>query len=251
MPAAIKIRRKPRTAQRDSVPLKEALRKQYAACGIIPSLSALADLWGFASKSSASRVVAELVTEGFLQFTAGRRLRPGPRFAAAPDTGDVVDAAVARWAEGYDEAPVRAYDLTARILRLARSIEHGVGREAARFGLKAGELLVLDALYRLGPPFTITPTSLKKHFLITLAGIAKRLERLTELGLIDRCADAQDRRRVLVRLNLKGQKLLARIVAADHAAPHIAWALGLASEEREMLSALLRRAQQQIDMGAR
>jgi DNA-binding MarR family transcriptional regulator len=193
-----------------------------------------------------------MLEDDILAEAPGRRLRPGPNFAA-PETNesaDAVDMAVDRWAHGYAEEPSRAYDLTVRVLRLARAIEHGVSRAAGRLGLSSGELLLMDALYRLGPPFMIAPTALKRHFLISLAGIGKRVDRLESLGLIDRVPDEKDGRAMLVRLNKRGQNLLAQAVEADKTEPHIAWAMELIPEERAALSHILRRAQRRIGTAA-
>jgi DNA-binding MarR family transcriptional regulator len=68
------------------------------------------------------------------------------------------------------------------MIRLSSSIEQGMSRMASRFGITSGELLVLDALYRLGPPYTTTPTTLKRNFVTSLAGVGKRLDGLAQRG---------------------------------------------------------------------
>ena len=225
--------------------IRDRLREYYEQHGAIPPLAALADLWGFASKSSAARIVAALVEEGFLARAPGRRLRAGPAFNSEPR--DVVDIAVDRWSAHYPQEPIRGYDVTSRILHLARSIEAGVARASAREGINAGELMVLDALYRVGPPHSITPTALRRHLLLSLAGVGKRVERLTALGLVERAPDERDRRSQLVQLSDKGRALLDRLVEADRDEAHIAWAIELGPEERAMVLRVLRRAQQRID----
>lgn len=226
--------------------IRNRLRDHYAVHGAIPPLAALAKLWGFTSKSSAARIVALLIEEGVLAPAPGRRLRPGPAF----DTNgarDPVDIAVDRWSEHYPADPIRGYDIASRILHLARSIEAGIARASAREGISYGELMVLDALYRIGPPHSVTPTALRRHLLLSLAGVSKRVDRLAALGLIDRVADDRDGRRQLVRLNDKGRALLDRAVEADRHEAHIAWAIELTQAERAILGDVLRRAQRRID----
>lgn len=212
-------------------------------------MAALADLWGFASKSSAARVVEVLLAEGFLERAPGRRLRPGPAFAspAGPDWGDLVDEAVSQWVRSYGEDPGRGYELTSRILRLAWAIQAGIERNSALEGLTAGEVMVLDALYRVGPPYQATPTALKNYFLISLAGVGKRVEHLHRMGLVDRVRDPHDRRSLLVQLNSKGRAALQRLVEVDRVAPHIAWSNRLSAADQAMLSRLLRAAQHEIE----
>jgi DNA-binding MarR family transcriptional regulator len=122
-----------------------------------------------------------------------------------------------------------------------------VARASAREGINAGELMVLDALYRAGPPHSITPTALRRHLLLSLAGVGKRVDRLTALGLVERVPDERDRRSQLVRLSAKGRALLDRAVEADAREAHIAWAIELSSEERAVMLRVLRRAQHRID----
>ncbi len=57
-----------------------SLQDYFAENGIIPSLTELGKLWGIAGRAWTHRVVARLKEEGFLEETAGRRLRPGERF---------------------------------------------------------------------------------------------------------------------------------------------------------------------------
>jgi len=225
--------------------IRDRLRAHYAQHGAIPPLAALAALWGFASKSSAARIVAELIAGGVLAPAPGRRLRPGPAFGG--DAPDPPDGAVDRWRAHDPEAPIRSYDVISRILHLARSIEAGVARASAREGINAGELMVLDALYRVGPPHGITPTALRRHLLLSLAGVGKRVDRLTARGLVERVPDARDRRSQLVRLSETGRALLDRAVAAEAREAHVRWAIELSPEERAVMLRVLRRAQQRID----
>jgi len=132
-------------------------------------------------------------------------------------------------------------------MRLAWAIQAGIERNAALEGLAAGELLVLDALYRVGPPYQATPTSLKNYFLISLAGVGKRVDRLQRMGLVDRLRDPRDGRSMLVQLNEKGREVLGRLVEADRHAPHIAWSNRLSPADQALLSRLLRQAQQDVD----
>ncbi|HZU62531.1 MAG TPA: MarR family transcriptional regulator, partial [Novosphingobium sp.] len=205
-------------------------------------------------KSSAARQVAALVAAGVLVWTADRRLAPGPAFAPPPAPlapgapapanreGDPLEAALDSWASGYDPLLARAYGITTRLLRLAREMERQMAASAAREGMRAGDVLLLDALYRVGPPHRATATELKHHFLMTLAGIAKRVDRLEALGFIARPCNPGDGRGRLIALTDAGQAALARMVARDQAAPHICWPMALPDREYAALAAALARA---------
>ena len=236
---------------------RAAVEAHFATHATIPSMAGLARLWGYASKSSASRQVDELIGAGILQWSPDRRLAPGPAFrvvagndgasrqgpdadAASPDRGgDPLQAALTAWASGYDPALARSYSVTTRLLRLARSMEMHISRSAATEGLTSGDVLLLDALYRVGPPHRIAPTALKHYFLMSLAGVAKRVDRLEAQGFIQRVPNPDDRRGLFIQLTDAGSAALSRLVEADRAAPHIIWPMALTDTQyRVMLDAL-------------
>ena len=57
-----------------------ALQDYFVSNGVIPSLTELGKLWGISGRAWTHRVVARLKEEGFLEESAGKRLRPGQRF---------------------------------------------------------------------------------------------------------------------------------------------------------------------------
>lgn len=219
-------------------------------------MAGLAKLWDYASKSSASRRVDQLIEAGVLLWSADRRLAPGPAFRILPDPQvevsdapgphdlgphdpDPLQAALAAWATDYDPALVRSYSVTTRLLRLARSMERHMTQSAAREGLTSGDVLLLDALYRVGPPHRIAPTALKHYFLMSLAGVAKRVDRLEALGFIRRVPNPDDRRGLFIELTEAGRSTLARLVAVDRSAPHILWPTALNEQQyRAMIESL-------------
>ncbi|WP_336971806.1 MarR family winged helix-turn-helix transcriptional regulator [Sphingobium aromaticiconvertens] len=220
-------------------------------------MAGLARLWGYASKSSASRQVDALIEAGILQWSPDRRLAPGTAFrkaaghdgsqrqrldaeATSPNHGfDPLQAALTAWASGYDPVLARSYSVTTRLLRLARSMEMHISRSAATEGLTSGDVLLLDALYRVGPPHRIAPTALKHYFLMSLAGVGKRVDRLEAQGFIERVPNPDDRRGLFIQLTDAGSAALSRLVEADRAAPHITWPMALTDTQyRVMLDAL-------------
>jgi DNA-binding MarR family transcriptional regulator len=231
---------------------ERTLERYYLQHAEIPSLSGLAALWGFASKASSARIAQQFVAAGILGRTPDGRLQPGPNFSCSKEQGvahspDDVDRAASRWTAGYDRTMGLAYELTARIRQLAQAIEASREDQARPHGLAPGEIEVLDALYRLGPPFRASPTVLRRSFLISLAGLGKRVNRLEELGFAARRADPKDGRGLLVELTRKGRDLLASLVEADRTSPHISWTMALGEGDCVALNALLRTAQHEIE----
>ena len=221
---------------------RAALETHYAVHRTIPSMAGLARLWDYASKSSASRRVDHLIEAGVLLWSADRRLAPGPAFRILPDpqaraddvtdpAADPLQAALAAWATDYDPLLVRSYSVTTRLLRLARSMEQHMTQSAAREGLTSGDVLLLDALYRVGPPHRIAPTALKHYFLMSLAGVAKRVDRLDARGFIRRVPNPDDRRGLFIELTEAGRAALTRLVELDRSAPHILWPTALSEQQ--------------------
>lgn len=62
----------------------ETLQDYYARHRVLPSYSAIGTLVGLNSKASVAGMVLRLKSEGFLQSTPDRRLKPGKRFFERP-----------------------------------------------------------------------------------------------------------------------------------------------------------------------
>jgi DNA-binding MarR family transcriptional regulator len=97
--------------------------------------------------------------------------------------------------------------IIANIQRAARLIEQGTEQLAARHGTSVGEILVLGALRRMGPPYASSLSDLRRHFWITLPGMSKRINNLERLGFVERIRNPDDGRGALVRLTRKGYAL--------------------------------------------
>ena len=252
----------------------EQLRDYVAEHGVVPPLSTLADLWGYASKSAAARLVDQLVEERVLERAPDRRLRPGPGLGLLPAAPSSVPGAPAEtpaqphvistglasissddaplshamkhWLTSYDEDASTAYLVVASLLRFASAVEKGIRENAETEDLRMGDVLVLDALYRQGPPFQATPTELKNQMLLSLAGVGKRVDRVVELGLVERAGYHPDGRRQPIRLTDAGLNALRRLVERERDSSHMRWALTLQDNERSLLINLLRRGQSMV-----
>ncbi len=240
----------------------ETLRGYYAEHRSIPSLSVLAQLWGFSAKSWAAAIVSRLKQDGVLEDAPGRRLRPGPQFRGSSATGaavrrparrrgeaDLIETAATTWASEVSDLAAEAYALTFRIVTLAALMEQGFRREVEPLGLNGGEVLLLDALRRAGPPYESSPSRLKDSFLISFAGIGKRLERLERRGYVECRSNPQDRRSQVVRLTPAGLTLLRSGFRKRYAA-HTRALMALTPEQRAGLSETLKLLQANLEEGA-
>jgi DNA-binding MarR family transcriptional regulator len=244
----------------DLIPHIEALSEHYARHRSIPPLSDLARLWGYRAKSWAAAIVAELKQQAILESAPGRRLRPGAKFPFRPKQtprapsarartfarNDPIEAAAAVWATEVSGTAAEAYAVVIRIATLAGLMEREFRREAHSIGLSAGEVMVLDALRRLGPPYESSAALLKDHFLISFAGIGKRVKRLERLGHVERSVNPKDRRIQTVRLTASALAMLRKRFRHRYA-KHIRAVMELSLAERRQLARTLRQLQRRID----
>jgi DNA-binding MarR family transcriptional regulator len=153
---------------------------------------------------------------------------------------DHVDDLTEQWARERPELDTSALRLSARIIRLERFLARRIQSDLDTVGLNDGEVNVLAALRRAGPPYELTPTELYRGLLLSSGAMTNRLDRLEEAGLVQRSPDDDDRRRTRVALTERGRQTLDEAMDA-----HIRGLDGLlgflSDEDRGALESLLRR----------
>jgi len=139
---------------------------------------------------------------------------------------DWTDALLDRLAATRSRKEIEAYQVTARMSRIALHIARHQEEVFGRFGLNRGEVGVLGALLLAGSDQQLSPTQLFRGLMLSSAGITSRLDRLERRGYVKRTRHPSDRRGVVVSLTDAGRKVLGQAVTAD------------AGGEQELLSAL-------------
>ena len=127
----------------------------------------------------------------------------------------------------------------ARIWRLARLSEAATEEIFAEHGLSRGGFDVLAALRRAGTPYELSPTELYSSLLISSGAMTNRIDRLEEMGLVERIPDADDRRGIKVVLTARGRAVIDDAVR-DHLDNERRMLDVLSASERRVLPALLR-----------
>jgi len=153
---------------------------------------------------------------------------------------DWTDALLDRLVATRSRKEIEAYQVTARVSRLALHIARHQEEAFGRFGLNRGEVGVLGALLLAGPEQQLSPTQLFQGLMLSSAGITSRLDRLERRGYVKRTRHPSDRRGVLVSLTEPGRRVLEQAVAAD-AAGEQDLIRGLMQEERRSLALLLKK----------
>jgi DNA-binding MarR family transcriptional regulator len=139
---------------------------------------------------------------------------------AAERQFDAVDAILAQWHRERPDLDVMPMGLVGRIKRCAVLLERRLGETFALFGLNNWEFDVLATLRRSGAPHRLAPTALFSTLMITSGTMTHRLKGLESRGLVERLANSEDARSVLVQLTPAGLELIERAVTAHVANEH-------------------------------
>jgi len=148
---------------------------------------------------------------------------------------DHVDGVLRQWQRERPDLDVRPLGLVGRLFRAVQLADAALEQTLAVYDLQPGWFDLLAALRRAGAPYELNPTHLMRATMISSAGMTKRLDRLVEVGLVERRPDPGDRRGVLVRLTARGKKSVDRALEAHLEA------------EKALLAVLPRREQRALD----
>lgn len=153
---------------------------------------------------------------------------------------DLVDQLINDWAHEMPDLDANAMGIVGRILRLGRVFEARANAALKPLGLKYTDLDVLATLRRSGAPYRLAPKELMRSVLITSGAMTAALERLTAAGLIERVANADDRRSNAAQLTKAGVALIEKaiVVRFGEAAEAVD---GLSANEQRQLRTLLRK----------
>ena len=103
------------------------------------------------------------------------------------------------------------------VLRLAAMLENEFRTYTqTELGMGPGDMRVLLALRRAGPPYGLRPTDLFQALLITSGAVTKQVERLTRRGLVDRIPEPNRKGSWLVHLTDDGRTLTDVALKAIH-----------------------------------
>ena len=113
------------------------------------------------------------------------------------------------WPEAYDGI-TPTFPFTHRITSIAVG---QVNQIMHPYGLQHSDFHLLTSLRRSGEPYQLMPSQISHFMLMTSGGLTKVLNRLTAEGLVERVADAQDKRIKMVKLTAKGKQIIEEAMA--------------------------------------
>src|ERR1019366_1898609 len=104
------------------------------------------------------------------------------------------------------------YRIGQRLLRMSTHVLRSLHEIAGSVNLLGAELLMLDALRLGGAPYAASHSQLQKTLAMTGGGITKCIDRLQQMGLVQRRADPSDGRGVVVAMTRSAHALLEGLV---------------------------------------
>jgi DNA-binding MarR family transcriptional regulator len=146
---------------------------------------------------------------------------------------------MAQWQKECPEVDVSSMAVISRLFRLATIAAHEVERGFKAHGLNHGAFDVLATLYRSGAPYALNPQRLIGTLLLSSGAMTHRLDQLEAGRFIERRANPEDRRGVLVSLTPAGLATIKRALA-DYVQNLDRLLLPLDADGRAAMAGLLR-----------
>jgi DNA-binding MarR family transcriptional regulator len=151
---------------------------------------------------------------------------------------DAMQENLAQWALERPDLDLSGMEIVSRILLLAKQLKRSATRQLGKNGLNLWAYDVLATLLRQGPPYQLSPTELSRAAMLSPGAMTNRLDRLEDLGLIERQRDPDDRRALLIALTPAGLKM-ADLAVKDRFEEAAKSTACLTDDEREQMSRLL------------
>ena len=153
---------------------------------------------------------------------------------------DRVDRILAQWHRERPDLDVSAMGLLGRLSRLSTHIGREIEKTFAERGLSASSFDVLATLRRSGPPYRLSPGELLDTTVVSSGTMTNRIDQLEKAGLVERIANPEDRRSVIIALTEEGLRRVDEAATAHVANQHRVVS-ELSPEERATLDRLLRK----------
>jgi DNA-binding MarR family transcriptional regulator len=181
-----------------------------------------------------------------MKINPGEKPEHGHGDAVIGEQVDHVDRVRAQWKAVRPELDTAPVAIVARIGRIAAYFDQSTDAVMGEYGLARSSWDVLASLRRAGPPHELTPTELYQALMRSSGAMTNRLHRLERAGLIERRPDPGDGRGRLVRLTVRGRKLVDEI-APLHLENEERLLATLTEAERGALEDLLRRLARSLE----
>lgn len=158
--------------------------------------------------------------------------------AKRPEPADSVQALVEGWGRERPDLIAWPLEIFGRLQRISAHLLRGSEDLLGPLGLTWEAFSLIVTLRRSGPPFALRPTDILRDSLLSSGAVTNRIDKVAQLGLVERVPDPADRRSLVVRLTPKG-RLLADEAIARHFRGLAETLSALDDDERTQLIGLL------------
>jgi DNA-binding MarR family transcriptional regulator len=155
---------------------------------------------------------------------------PGDR--SAPSLSEFITLS---WQREREDLDLQNFLLAIYFMRLGTIVDRAYDRHCQKhYGVNGGDMRMMLALRRSGPPYVKRPTDLFRALLVTSGAITKKVDRLVQMSYVERLPDPTHNGGFLVHLTRKGLAVVED--AIEHLANHSVLAPSmsqLSAEERK------------------
>lgn len=118
-----------------------------------------------------------------------------------------------QWQRERGDLDLQNFLLAIYFMRLGTLVDRAFDRNCQRrYGINGGDMRMLLALRRSGPPYYKRPTDLFRALLVTSGAITKKVDRMVQAGLVERLPDPAHNGGFLVHLTKKGLQVVEETV---------------------------------------
>jgi DNA-binding MarR family transcriptional regulator len=141
-------------------------------------------------------------------------LAPLPRQRRGAGVSELITL---QWKREREDLDLDDFLLAIYLMRLGTLVDRAYDRYCRKkYAIGGGDMRVLLALRRSGPPYVKRPTDLFRNLLVTSGAITKKVDRLVAAGFVERLPDPGHNGGFLVHLTRKG------LHAVEEAVVHLA-----------------------------
>jgi len=144
----------------------------------------------------------------------------------------------------YGKAIDRALSMWVKLARAHNTMHSLADRNITSFGLTTPQFGAIECLGHLGP---MTIGNLCKKMLVSAGNMTVVIDNLEKDGLVERIRESKDRRKIIVRLTKKGEKLFEKIFI-QHAEYIKELADALTAAEQEEIGRLLKKLGKSVEL---
>lgn len=151
---------------------------------------------------------------------------------------DSISHILSEWQRERRDLDSSSVGIHGRIIKLSGHLLRWSEAWLKPYGLTWEAFSLIVTLRRSGKPYALRPTDILKESLLTSGAITNRIDRVEEMGLVERIRANGDRRSLPIRLTPAGKRLADKAIESHFAALKRSLA-ALSEAEQKQLAALL------------